>query len=1371
MIRKRALPVILALSFILLAAGIYFFYGSPKVKNVGLGINQLKNSDFSSIAADGLPDGWATDYYWQIPDITAFSVADGLEGTAGRIINREPNDARFSQTLSVLPDTLYCFQGWIKADASGGRGANLSIEGINAYSDSVYQPQDGWRQVSLYGRTGVEQTSITVYARLGGYSGEAIGEAMFDNLSFHAVASVPAGYTVSEWTAPPTLEQDSAAASPAPAWPWLLLIALLYGMLAVFLACRVEAIEEVEETLPERHHLPQTLLAMLVLAAITRFVVMLVIPGYGVDVGCFTAWANRMADVGPASFYLTDQHSDYPPGYMLALWPIGLLGRLMGTGATPWMVKLPSVIADLACVYVLYRYATRHIKYKSAVLLAAIYAFCPLTYATGAAWGQVDAIPALLMLLVVLYAMDGRWIAALPLYTLAVLTKPQALMFGPMGLAAAICEFIWHDDKKTLKSFLWGLGISLALAAVVAVPFMTRMEQPIQWLVSLYAGTMTFYSHATVNAANLFFLFGKNWVSTGEPAAFLLRLTGSLTVAIPVIIHLLKRKTAWKSGLTVSQPDAVPTLLALSCLALPIICAIVPMSMSLMGTLLMVSVFFITIVQYWFGRQISNLPLSGAIMLIAFCSLGVMMHERYAFMAVALLVMAYAHRRDRRIFFLMLLTSISLFLNVGIVLDRAIRIGGSAGHLTAPAFNITSESSVLEYLLSAVNVLLAGYALHIGFALVMMGEPPVSLTPIYPASAQSRAEDNQNAAKRWLLQPYQAPSADKKDAMIIVLICAIYAAIALTNLGSMKAPQTTWTAVDENDVVVLELDEPMDFNILLYAGINTRERNFTVETSMDGDTWTSSPARINMGDCFAWKYQNKSFMTDAGETKYHADRIVHTGKLIRIVPDAEGLSIMELQIRNTETGAVMPVHLLSGQGEALIDEQSTMAGEPDWFNSTYFDEIYHARTAYEHMNAMRGTEPNATYEISHPPLGKVLMSFSVMIFGMTPFGWRFAGAIAGVLMLPGMYLLGRLITKRRIGAITAALLMAFDCMHFTQTRIATIDSFVTLFIIWAYYFMFRYALMDYYRTSFVKTLRPLASSGLFFGLSIASKWTGFYAGAGLAVIFFWVLSRRIRQGLAAQKAEGALADRDVVLTAAQEWPFRTIMTLLSCVVFFIVIPSVIYYVSFIPWFMRTEGGISIKKVLDASFTMYRYHAKPGFGMDHPYYSPWYEWPLSIKPMWYFAGGTVDGTASTIFSFGNLVVWWGGLAAVFATIYTLLRSHISSPPRQIIRHPEKTDTRPALLIISFLAQYLPWVPVPRGTYIYHYFTSLPFIIQCISLMLDYLADRSEKKARYASIAIMGLAFAFFIAFFPYISGLRVSTAWLDAMKWFPSWLYY
>ena len=61
-------------------------------------------------------------------------------------------------------------------------------------------------------------------------------------------------------------------------------------------------------------------------------------------------------------------------------------------------------------------------------------------------------------------------------------------------------------------------------------------------------------------------------------------------------------------------------------------------------------------------------------------------------------------------YILFVLLSLSVFLNVGVVLDRGVRIGGASGHLSAPLFGIVSDSAWLEYAVSALNCTLACWA-------------------------------------------------------------------------------------------------------------------------------------------------------------------------------------------------------------------------------------------------------------------------------------------------------------------------------------------------------------------------------------------------------------------------------------------------------------------------------------------------------------------------------------------------------------------------------------------------------------------------------------------------------------------------------------
>ena len=116
-----------------------------------------------------------------------------------------------------------------------------------------------------------------------------------------------------------------------------------------------------------------------------------------------------------------------------------------------------------------------------------------------------------------------------------------------------------------------------------------------------------------------------------------------------------------------------------------------------------------------------------------------------------------------------------------------------------------------------------------------------------------------------------------------------------------------------------------------------------------------------------------------------------------------------------DSGRVIPVVSITSSGaiegraadpNTLIDEQDTVPEKPTYENSMYFDEIYHARTGYEHAHSLY------TYETTHPPLGKVFMSWCIDLMGMTPFAWRFAGTMTGILMIPAIYLLAMQLMKR-----------------------------------------------------------------------------------------------------------------------------------------------------------------------------------------------------------------------------------------------------------------------------------------------------------------------------------------------------------------------
>ena len=1335
--------------------------------------NLLYNGDFEILDAEGLPDGWFTDAYLMDPGYSLYSVSEGMDGNSSHsatVRNIAGNDARFAQTVQVEPDTLYCLSGYIRAEEiTEGLGANLSIEGVYAFSESKYNTDGEWQYVEYYGITGPDQYYLTVFARVGGYSGESKGSGSFDRLSLRKTDSVPDDSIADRWYADTgtgdadkedeSVNTDSTNRNFAgSAWVRLLLIGMIYCFCA---AAAIYYFRDGKRE-PLNRSIPDTgaCAFFLTCAFVLRLAVSYFSPGYEVDVNCFTSWGARMANQGPARFYNPSAFCDYPPLYLYVLgansWLTGLTGA--GTGLSRVIFRLVPSAFDVAACWMLLRYPrNKYTSSSSYKVLIILLAFNPLTVLNSASWGQMDSVLCFLLLCVGICAIEGRWIPAIAFYATAVLIKPQALMLGFLGLAYMVITAV--QNKKMLKKILIATGIGLLLIIIYVLPF--GIHQEFGWLIKRYTETLSSYPYATVNTANIYYLAGGNWSRIQNTAHFSVPLFFAGASLVLSLYRFMKRK----NGRLILSEAVISVLFSVFFTY----CIFARASWSLVGTGAMVYAYIVVLFMAVQKKNISFLPYLGSLLFILLYVFGLKMHERYLFPAIFLLMLAWALHRDRRILYILLLFSFTVFINEGIVLDNSIRLGASLGHLN-------SDTVWLADILSALNILAALYAVYLGFRITEGNEPaPMKklpgFLPFRKETGRRRPED---------YKPDRALHWTKRDTIILLCITAAYSFISLTTLGSTKAPQNEWTSSGEDEQIIFDLGEiKEDVRVLYFAQVSRYD--FTVASSEDAMTWSPETwAQMDQGQCWKWKYVTQSYGNDSSRTYYNSTGYEShfRGRYLRITAHQVGLTLNEVIFRDSQ-GQTIPAVVYGRNGdnpdsvlwsnpENLLDEQDSMENlpglfgtkqegetQPSWWNSTYFDEIYHARTGFEFL---KGTVP---YETSHPPLGKIFISWCIAIFGMTPFGWRFAGALAGILMLPGIYLLAKQLTKKTGIAFIACALLALDCMHLTQTQIATIDSFPVLFIIFAYFFMLRFIQTDLTRCSLKKALFPLALCGFFMGLSIASKWIGIYAGIGLAVLFFWHCLRNI----SISKTADGRADRETLE--------KIFYICLWCLLFFIVVPVGLYLLSYIPYMAYNTRIAGFKDFADAVWKaqvgMLSYHSTPGLGMDHPFYSPWWQWPIIGKPMFYATEQYIPADASlhhSIFCFGNPVIWWGALGGLAFILFRFVRTkhyQIEGEEQKWHLSGLSFDNRYEFLLIGLMAQYLPWVLVPRGTYIYHYFASIPFLILALSLCFDCENGKYRRLLIVSAAVFLSLSFAAFMALLPYTTGLAAPVWWLNIGK--------
>ena len=1390
-------------------------------------VNLLQNPGFEALGADGLPLGWTTEAYVTRAGITDFAVTQSAHSGqyAAMVENYDMNDARFAQTVTVEPNSTYRLSGWILASdiLDAGHGANLSIGGVYVFSESVYETNGEWRYIETYGRTDSDQTQVTIFVRVGGYSGESQGSACFDDICLEKVTELRGDPVIDAWySIQQSAGQDGGAAMAddgiaAAFWPWLIVISCAYGAAAMWFMRHLQ-LDRREDAFRERLAkkcnilgMPSAAFAGLVFALIARIIVALNVDGYQVDVNCFTAWGNTMVNVGPAMFYQSNW-CDYTPGYIYVMGANGLLARALGNIVTPAFVhKLIPMLCDLLGAILIGRLAAEHgSTHRQAGMLAVIFAFNPATFINSAAWCQIDSVLCVLLMLVAHFAIKRKWAFVLPLYVLAILVKPQALMLGFLGLAAIIMEIaqtpvpedkkggqrgieghtgpaiifsailkalraIWvRRSSKAVKDLGIGLLLSVFVFLAVILPFGANQESPV-WLIDKYVETLGSYNHATVNTANIYYLAGANWDAIENPAS-----TG-------VIVFFMVVSIVWGVYAACRQRRRVrawflePALLLLYAAAY-LVLAIIGCSWTLLGWFTMSMAFVIVLPMFVRSGKMENLPLCGAVIFLLLYVFGIKMHERYLFPAIFLLGMAYAIRRDRRIFGLLVGASCVLFINEGVILDNSLRLGSAMGHLNADNVSLANVLSVLNVTFTLFSVWLCHRVCveDCPQKLAQSDAEPIIPAKVYEKQPCSALDFKTDAGHRLT----------RRDGLIMLAVTAIYAIVTLTTLGSTKAPQNPWKSSAYDEYVYIDLGRHYDdFSMLYFCQVSYSNFAVAVSDDIDGEGWSMDyPAQMAEGQCFQWKYLNPSYTSNGKPTFVSASDFADvqklSGRYVRIDPRQVGLIINELIFKDSQGEIITGVSVLGRANENvdspyytdvnhLLDEQDTLDGEPGWWNSTYFDEIYHARTAYELLN------DSTVYEWTHPPLGKIIMGWFVGLFGMTPFGWRFGGALCGILMLPAMYLLAKQLTKRTDMAAIAMLLMSLDCMHFTQTRIATIDSYPVLFIMLSSLFMLRFMQRDIVLEDVRKLLPDLALSGFFMGCGVASKWIGVYAGIGLAVLYFWTCIRHLRLGRMAAAAlhEGGHTERETdVLDRRARSSFRRVVVLcLWCLLFFVAVPVIIYLLSYLDRFAdRSFSGILdfIKALVNETEGMLSYHGTPGLGMDHTFYSPWYEWPLMVTPMYYASAAfKPQGMTYAIFCFGNPWVWCGGIAGIVYTLQRWAKGHyyrIAGQEGVLQPFRRDWDIKPAFVLISLLAQFLPWVLVPRGTYIYHYFASVPFLILGITLLLHHITQRWPEAGKLICVTYVWLCLVWFVMLFPYASGLPAPDAWMDFIRDYP-WL--
>ena len=372
----------------------------------------------------------------------------------------------------------------------------------------------------------------------------------------------------------------------------------------------------------------------------------------------------------------------------------------------------------------------------------------------------------------------------------------------------------------------------------------------------------------------------------------------------------------------------------------------------------------------------------------------------------------------------------------------------------------------------------------------------------------------------------------------------------------------------------------------------------------------------------------------------------------------------------------------------------------------YFDEVYHAFTARQILNGNKmawewwNTPPEGfAYEWTHPPLAKLGMVLGMLVFGENTFGWRIIQAILGVGAVFLIYLISKELFKDKLLSVLSAAVFSLDGLPLVMSRIGMNDTYMLFFMLLSLYLFIREK--DFW-------------SALGFGLALSSKWSVIW----IIPLFFLLWLKRKQK-----------------FTPGIIW--------------FLILPPLIYLACYIPMFLSGHG---LDIFWEMQKQMWWYHT--GLRATHPYTSPWWSWPLLLRPIYLYTSNEIGWMVSRIYAMGNPFVFWFGLLSVLLSgVYAFYERN----KRSLAGFAGK---KLALVVFSYLIFFVPWAASPRIMFLYHYLPSIPFL----AIATGYILRRHLKLA----IPVLFLFLISFIYFYPHWAGLNIPL-WLDtSYYWFSSW---